>query len=387
MNLLILTFEFAPQPGGIATYSYQIAKHLHELGNTVTVLGNTNYLPQQGIEEFDNRQTFRILRFERKRGKISKVIHRMWKSLYLIRRERFDIILVTYSHAGIIAFLAKKLWKIPFVMVGHGTTELYYNSFFLRALVTKLFNLSDLILSNSNYTTKIMREKGIRDSLISTTFLGADEEIFKPDPVLRREVRDKLGMGENPLLVSVGSLRKRKGHQVVIKAIGKLISDFPNLKYYLIGWGEDEAYFKNLILDLSLVDNVVLFGHADWQTLQEFYNASDLVLLNSVSDGAGAQEGFGIVLVEAALTGKAVIGTLGSGIEDAVQDRRTGILIPGNDVEATAGAIRTLLEKPEIRNAYGKEGRQRALEHFTWRKIAEKTHLLLEKILDENPAQ
>jgi phosphatidylinositol alpha-1,6-mannosyltransferase len=81
-------------------------------------------------------------------------------------------------------------------------------------------------------------------------------------------------------------------------------------------------------------------------------------------------EGFGIVFLEANVCGKPVVGGRSGGIEDAIVDGKTGLLVDPESPEAVAKAVASLLESPDTAAAMGAAGRARALENFTWPAVA-----------------
>jgi len=93
------------------------------------------------------------------------------------------------------------------------------------------------------------------------------------------------------------------------------------------------------------------------------------------------REGFGRSLIEAAAMRKPTVATDIRGCREAVEDRRTGLLVPLSDVDALAAAIVELLSDRELAAALGKAGRERVLERFNERLVicrvlSEYTHLL-----------
>jgi glycogen(starch) synthase len=115
---------------------------------------------------------------------------------------------------------------------------------------------------------------------------------------------------------------------------------------------------------------VRVLGLVNEQTKQNLLAACDLLALPSRVDT------FGIVLLEAWLHGKPVIGAQSGGISDLVQPEETGLLVPFEDVTALAAAIRRLLTEPKLAARLGNAGRRKVLKHYTW----DQTYQMLLKI-------
>ena len=380
MNLLFITFEFPPQPGGIGTYTYEIAKHLAEFGHDVTMLAYSHAIPEQLIVDFDKKQPFRTIRFKVNKTKIGKIIHRIFKALQVVRKKRFHLIFISHPHAGIIALFIKWLYNIPYVMMGHGS-EFQYNNLFLKWVMVQIFNHSNVILTNSQYTTKLVKESGISNTTIHTIPLGADDKLYNLKNFDQEEIKEKYGFKGRQIILTVGNLSQRKGHRFVIEAIERLKEEFPNILYLIVGRGKKEQEIRALIEQKKLDKYIKMIGFVPLEQLPEYYAMCDIFVLNSTIAESGDVEGFGIVLIEANLMGKPVIGTKNCGIEDAIEHNKSGLIVPMDDTEATMQALRLLLNNPQLRIAMGEYGYRRAKEKYTWKKVAYETEKVLKEII------
>jgi phosphatidylinositol alpha-1,6-mannosyltransferase len=171
------------------------------------------------------------------------------------------------------------------------------------------------------------------------------------------------------LLLSVGRLQRRKGHDIAIQAIATLRTRLPNLRYVIAGDGEERSRLERLAADLNVQDRVFFAGIVSDADLPAFYAACDIFLLPNRVD-EGDIEGFGIVFLEAAASGKPVIGGNNGGVPEAVDRDVTGLLVDGADVWAVAAAIADLATSEERRGRMGLAGRVRAHGSFSWQRAA-----------------
>ncbi|RMF56558.1 MAG: glycosyltransferase family 1 protein [Calditrichaeota bacterium] len=380
MRILMITFEFPPQPGGVGTYSYQLAKHLSRLGNTVTVLANTNYMSETCIADFDLRDhPFQIIRYRRYRNKLAKIFHRIWLTWKVFRRKKFDLLFIPYAHAGILGWGLQKLYGIPYVMMGHGSEFLYRNPV-LAKVIKMIFEGANLVLVNSHYTAQLV-QKRITNRNLMIIPLGADDEIYDYKKYSFGDIKSRYNVSGRKIILTVGSLSERKGHRFVIEAIKFLKADFPEILYLIVGRGSQENQLQQLIAVNNLEEHVRLIGFVPTEKLPEYYALCDVFILNSTIDHKGDVEGFGIVLIEANLMGKPVIGTRDSGMEEAIEHGKNGLLIPMNNIEATVWALRELLANPVKAQEMGEYGYRRAKREMTWKKVAEKTNRALKEVL------
>jgi glycosyltransferase involved in cell wall biosynthesis len=105
-------------------------------------------------------------------------------------------------------------------------------------------------------------------------------------------------------------------------------------------------------------------------TLPDLYRAADLFVLPAVHDGKGNVDGLPNVILEAMASGLPVVASGISGIPLAVEDGRTGLLVPEKDPKALLSALGRLLANPEEARAMGERGRAKAEAELTWDAVA-----------------
>jgi phosphatidylinositol alpha-1,6-mannosyltransferase len=133
-----------------------------------------------------------------------------------------------------------------------------------------------------------------------------------------------------------------------------------------------------------VAERVHFAGLADDATLAALFAACDLFLLPG-REVAGSAEGFGVVFLEAALAGKAVVGGRVGGVPDAVVDGETGLLVDGRSSAEVARAVVRLLCDPALATRLGTRGRQRALAEFDGRRQHEQFENVLRTVSPVGP--
>lgn len=236
---------------------------------------------------------------------------------------------------GIIAFLSTLFLrkKIIITLVGTYSVAPLYN--WKTALLSKMaFRFAAVITSISEFTKReVLKKVKLKAVMVITP--GIDLKVFKKEHSESKE----------EFIISVGALKERKGYHNAIPAFALARREFPGLKYKIIGNQGDTNYFsilKNIAHEHGVVDNVEFLTNLSDKELSSLYREARLFLLPSVNAGYHF-EGFGLVFLEAAAAGLPVIGTSGNGIEDAIENNNNGFLVPQNDVEATAIAIKRIL--------------------------------------------
>ncbi|MBZ0307334.1 MAG: glycosyltransferase family 4 protein [Anaerolineae bacterium] len=158
-------------------------------------------------------------------------------------------------------------------------------------------------------------------------------------------------VGKEPVALSVGAVKPRKGMHVSLEAVALAREKIPNLHYAIAGNINEipdyTAALKKRISELGLENQVHFLGQLPpYSTLVAWYQQADVFLLPSVNQGSSF-EGLGFVFLEAAAAGTPAIGTYDCGAMEAVVHEETGLLVPQNDPQATADAlVRLLTDKP-----------------------------------------
>ena len=224
------------------------------------------------------------------------------------------------------------------------------------------------VIANSNNTARMIQALGWHRGQVHIVYPGVDADRFHPgadDGCLRR----RLAPNGELLLLSVSRLQKRKGHDLVLKALPGLLEHVPGIRYVIVGSGGERESLQNLSLALGL-DQVVRFeGEVSDDTLQTYFSAADIFVLPTRVEPTDF-EGFGLVYLEAAAAGKPAIGGRNGGVPEAIADGETGFLVGGDDAAELARALRALCEDRELRQRLGRAARERVLREFTWERAA-----------------
>ncbi|HEX4966394.1 MAG TPA: glycosyltransferase [Thermoanaerobaculia bacterium] len=215
---------------------------------------------------------------------------------------------------------------------------------------------------------------------------GVDVAAFSPDPARRPLWRQRLGIPEDaPLLLGVGRMATKKGFQVLIEILPRLLAEYPELRVVLAGGGDLLAAFQEAAKPWGGRGRVFFPGSVLRDTLPDLYRAADVFVLPAVHDGRGNVDGLPNVILEAMASGLPVVASRISGIPLAVEDGRTGRLIPERDGEALLGALRQTLADPGAAREMGRQGRRRAELELTWDAVAGRYRAGYEEALAGGP--
>jgi glycosyltransferase involved in cell wall biosynthesis len=168
---------------------------------------------------------------------------------------------------------------------------------------------------------------------------------------------------------AVGRFHQQKAFDVLIRAVAQL----PGVQLVLVGEGEQRIALERLAADLGIADRVVLTGWSEEAAAH--LRSFDVVAIPS------RFEGLPLVLLEAMLTGSAIVATGVGSILDALADGETGLVVPVDDPDALAAALRRLREDPDLRLRLGTAAAEVARSRFTATAMARAYERLYEGIL------
>lgn len=195
------------------------------------------------------------------------------------------------------------------------------------------------------------------------------------------ELLQRYGLEGSSVLLTVARLWSGdiyKGVDVTIRALPQILRAIPNVKYLVVGRGDDQPRLAQLAIELGVSDRVVFAGFVPTANLVEHYRLADVYVMPS-------QEGFGIVYLEAMACGVPVLAGDADGSTDPLQDGRLGWHVPHRDTAAVARTCITILRE---RTAYQQQQpcdrrcnqewlHQQVIMHFSKAAFAQQLHHLL----------
>jgi glycosyltransferase involved in cell wall biosynthesis len=182
---------------------------------------------------------------------------------------------------------------------------------------------------------------------------------FEPPPAVwleggRERARAELGMDPRAFyLISIGRFVGRKAYDRLILSLLHLPDA---VRLVLVGAGPQERELRSLAERSGLAGRVALAGRVEEREKYRRLLASDCYVLSS------HHEGFGIVLQEAMCVGLPIVSTAHGGQRDILTDGANALLVPSNEPEVLAGAVRRMMADPSLREAMARLNREKAAE-------------------------
>ncbi len=228
------------------------------------------------------------------------------------------------------------------------------------------------ILANSHYTAGLLRDIGVDDGRIEVVAGGVDSAAFAPPPGARAAARAALGLPlHTPVLLTVCRLVEKKGVEVLLDAVARLLPVWPGLRLLVVGDGARRRAYESCAARLGLDEAVRFEGRVAHEQIARYYWASDVFALASYeSRHAGGAvrdvETMGRVICEANAAGVPVVASASGGTPSVLRDGHNGLLVPPGDAAALADAIGTLLRTPDRARQLAAQGLRRAQHEFDW---------------------
>jgi glycogen(starch) synthase len=225
---------------------------------------------------------------------------------------------------------------------------------------------ASLIVTISLYSfEKMQKYYHVDPSKVRIVPNGVDPEKYKPTEN-QAALKHQFGLDDKPVVLFVGNLIPRKGLPFLLEAAKKIIKEQADTRFVIVG---DGPLKNQLILDLkntNLLGNFKLLSGLTEDALLAVYGCADVFVLPSV------QEGQGIVLLEAQAAGKPVVAFNIGGVNEAVLNGETGLLVGRGSSGELADALLKLLSDKALRLKMGEAGRRFVMENFTWDICAKK---------------
>lgn len=307
-----------------------------------------------------------------------------------MRRQRFDVVHAHTPIASLIARLAAWLARVPLILyTAHG---FYFHEnmnkgwrFFHILLERAAGRMSDFIFTQSQEDALTAIKEGIvSKEKILWIGNGVDVERFnhqgRETEALQRRV--ELGLGPScPVVGTMGRLVREKGFREFFQAGQRVKELFPDCQFLVVGDALESDYdsfkteIKALIEELGLTERVVFMGFRS--DIPELLDCMDVFVL------ASYREGMPRSIIEAMAMSKPVVATNIRGCREEVVDGKTGFLVPMKDPEALSKAIMKLLKNKDLAKTMGIEGRKRAEEVFSEKKVIQRQLEVMEKLIRE----
>lgn len=353
---LVITNDFPPRKGGIQTFVSQL---LSELDPNSIVVYTSNW---SGATEYDKKLAYEVIRADT--SVMLPTPKHLRKAKQLADQHQCDQVL--FGALAPLALMSKALKRAGIkniVAMTHGHEAGWSQIPILRWVLKRCGKHVDVVTYLTNYTKqKISPLLGTQARLIKLT-PAVDSNRFVPYSTdAKNELRREFNLEGKTVLLGLSRLMPRKGFDSVIKLMPKLIDKHPDLIFLIAGSGPDQKRLLNLASKYQVTEYVKFLGSINFEALPDIYNLADLFVMPCRSRYSGLDiEGFGIVYLEAAASGVAVLAGASGGAVEAIIAGQTGELVSNKNLFEQLGKF---LSDSQLRARFGNAGREWVKEEF-----------------------
>ncbi len=368
-SVFIITHEFFPKRGGIATFTEEVARAGAALGHSIEVWAQSAEGHPEKVWPF----TLRRLPLAGSHNFACRLKLIVW----LIReRRRLRYATVYLPEPGPMLALMSLLPLRTFrprriVLTFHGSEILRFHAdpvtrWLTRRLIRHAFRISTL----THYTKNLLCERfpeADAKTFLTPGALRADFAVASRSPAAAA-VAEALG---KVIVLTVGRIHPRKGQLLTLQALQALPPGLAErVEYWIAGSANKGGYAKTLRKAAKRPGpSVRFFGNVADDELERVYARADIFALTSIDFGHSV-EGFGLVYLEASAHGLPVVAHRVGGVAEAVVEGETGLLVAPQHPSALTEAFRQLIEDPSLRRRMGEAGRSWA-RRTSWSRAAE----------------
>jgi phosphatidyl-myo-inositol dimannoside synthase len=377
-KVLIVTNDFPPRRGGIQSFVHALAVRMPP-GSVVV------YAPRwEGAAEFDAEQPFPVIRHPTSLMLPVPSVSR--RAVRLLREHGCDTVLFgAAAPLGLLTPSLRRAGARRVVGITHGHEAGWAALPGARWLLRRIGDQTDVLTYLGEYF-RVRLARALSPAAAARMVRlapGVDNAEFRPGAG-GEQVRQRLGLGQRPVVVCVSRMVARKGQDTLIRAWPQVLAAMraratpgdPVL--LLVSDGPYRAELERLASQTGVADSVVFTGAVPRSELPAYYDAGDVFAMPCRTRHGGLDvEGLGIVYLEASATGLPVISGDSGGAPDAVLVGETGYVVPGQDVDALATRITGLLADPAGAAAMGEKGVAWIDREWRWDLVAERLQQIL----------
>jgi len=358
---------------GAELFVYEISKRLVQNGHNVTVLTKhpakelSQKLPNH--EVIDGIKVYRVnylnKNFLRSATSFPGFMKEGWR---IMKKEKIDLIHshITYP-SGIVGVFLKKFSKKPLMITIQGDELFDYPDKpflnYLKPVIISTLKKADKIHSVSNALKKVVVKEGVPDEKVIIIPNGVDMSRFTSGEFKKQKI-----------ILTTSRLTVKNRINNLINAFALSLKHYPELKLWIAGDGPEEDNLKRLVDKLGIKDSVVFLGFVEHKNIPEIYSKSFMFVRAPIS------EGFGISFIEAMSAGLPTIASNVGGIVDIIQDGNNGLLVPPDNVELLAQAIKKIVEDEQFAKKLSENARNTVIKKYSWQTVTEQIEGVYEKL-------
>lgn len=369
LKILLLTTQFPPHVGGVPSFYYYLTNEMSKEEISILTAKEDGWETIDKNLDFSIHRTAIINKFKTdyKFSYIAKSIFLFLQTLMITLKDKIGIIILGTSDVTLmfICYLTKIILGKKYIIFNHGDGESPNFEYKRKKIEQFFYKKAEAIIVNSHFTkNRLINKYSIPYKKIYVLHPGVDIKKFYPMDA--SALKKELHVEDKKIILTIGRLDKRKGHDMVLRALPAVIKEIRNVFYLIVGKGKNKVELDSLSKEIAVSDYIKFVDPVESDELAKFYNICDIFIMANRELKNGDTEGFGMVFIEANACGKPVIGGNSGGAPEAIKDNETGLLVDPYDINDIARKIIYLLKNKEIADRVGRIGLERARREYNW---------------------
>ena len=377
--------------GGMNVYVLQTARHLGRLGMGVDVYTRYHDPNDRQVDELEDDVRLIHVKAGPYDNSKESLHHHVPEFLANLRSflksdgARYDLV---YSHYWLSASAGSTLseeWAVPHVATFHTTAKTKLESrpdevespTRIELEETVAAQLNAIVVSTDKEKDDLVRLYGAPGDRINVVPAGVDLDAFRP--MDQEKAREKLGISDSRVILSVGRIEPLKGLDLLITAVAKM-RDLDGTRVVIVGGDLEHDpevnELRQLASDLGVAEAVTFTGAKPQNELPDYYNAADVLVMPSY------YESFGLVALEAMACGTPVIASRVGGPSSFIDHEVNGYLIPWRLPDVYAEKLDLILSDSALRERLGAEAKAKA-QTMGWGEVAARMEDVFSRIIEE----
>lgn len=298
--------------------------------------------------------------------------HRSKQCIEWIEEQNLDIDLVHTHFAIIKAFPSQYVasyYSVPSTVTGHAF-DLYNDPD--KAQLEHIVSKADRVITISEYNKNYIESEITDNTPINVVHAGIRPEKFEPN-----------SSTTGTRILTVSRFVEKKGLPYAIEAVSKVVEQFPDLEYHIVGSGEMENEIRERIDEYHLDDTVELLGNVSDERLIAELDKASCFLLPCIVTESGNRDGIPVALIESMAMETPPISTDVSGIPELIDNQQNGVIVDPKNIDELAEAVSTILSDPERQRQFGEAGREKVKQEFNVEHEAVKLESVFKKAINQ----
>jgi glycosyltransferase involved in cell wall biosynthesis len=380
MTIVLLTSDYFPNIGGMATHAHELARALAGLGHDVHLVNPVYGRGECRVETAHGYTVHRLfIDHHTPRIKHMHYVRAVRAALLELAAERPVDVLHWHD-------LTPNCWttrtvrsRFPLVWTNHTSNYLeFFETALGRVKIRAFLHHPDVIIAPSRELHEKSTATGVPAERCYYIPNGVDAATFAPGGSFGVIDKDFGVDPAQPVVICPRRLEPKNGVEFLMRAVPVIRAARPETQFLIVGGGfpEERERFERMLTEAGQREGVFFTGNVPNDTMPKFYALATVAVLPSLMEATS------ISGLEAMACGLPLVGTTVGGIPEIIEDGVSGLLVPPRDPERLAAALLRVLEDETLRRSLGVGARQRVEREFAWTQIARRTMAVYDAAID-----